>query len=99
MNWNDAMKVGDSFHCGGFTDWRLPTQDELKSIVKSGAKNPSIDTSVFPATPCVWFWSASVCANNPSSACVVNFYDGYDFSHYQGFLFSAVRLVRGGQSF
>lgn len=36
--------------------WRVPTLDELKSIVVKGVK-PTIDTAAFPDTPPVYFWS------------------------------------------
>ncbi len=36
--------------------WRVPTLDELKSIVVKGVK-PTIDAAAFPDTPPVYFWS------------------------------------------
>jgi hypothetical protein len=39
--------------------WRLPTLIELESIVDYTRSNPAIDTSVFPATPSVRFWTAT----------------------------------------
>ena len=32
--WNDAMTAFDDFKFAGYSDWRLPTIDELRSIVK-----------------------------------------------------------------
>lgn len=42
-------KVNQEALCG-YSDWRLPTPDELLSIVSSDRKNPSIDTDYFPNT-------------------------------------------------
>jgi hypothetical protein len=46
----DAAKKLES---GG---WRLPTLDELNSIVVRGRK-PSIDETLFPNTPPLYFWA------------------------------------------
>jgi DNA replication ATP-dependent helicase Dna2 len=39
--------------------WRLPTLDELETLVAPGAR-PSIDPRLFPGTPTEWFWSSTV---------------------------------------
>ncbi len=31
-NWDDAVAASDSFVAGGYTDWRLPTKEELTTI-------------------------------------------------------------------
>jgi Protein of unknown function (DUF1566) len=41
------------------TDWRLPTMDELASIVEEACTIPAINTVVFPDTPVTWFWADS----------------------------------------
>jgi flagellar biosynthesis GTPase FlhF len=35
MNWNDAMEYAKNLRLGGYSDWRLPTVDELKEVVRS----------------------------------------------------------------
>jgi len=47
--------------------WRLPTMDELVSIVDRSRTDPSIDTSFFPGTPSREFWSSSPVAGSPSN--------------------------------
>jgi hypothetical protein len=32
INWADAKKYCESYKGGGYTDWRMPTQDELLSL-------------------------------------------------------------------
>jgi len=82
----------------GAKDWRLPNLKELASIVEESCYDPAINTTVFPNTPNVWFWSASVDANNPAYAWGVDFYVGDDYEDSKDDSL-AVRLVRGGQSF
>ncbi len=81
----------------GFTDWRMPTGEELRTIVDYSRSNPTIDTGYFPNTVSNWYWSASPDAPDARSAWVV------DFGYGDGAIFKswdyAVRLVRGGQWF
>jgi hypothetical protein len=43
----------------GWSDWRLPTQSELVSIVDYGRGNPRIDTDYFPNTSSSSYWTSS----------------------------------------
>jgi len=46
----DFIKALNDSKYGGFSDWRLPTVDELTRIVNYGKFNPSINKSYFPKT-------------------------------------------------
>jgi len=35
INWYDAMEYAKNLRLGGYSDWRLPTVDELKEVVRS----------------------------------------------------------------
>ena len=48
---------------GGFSDWRLPTQDELRFIVDYGRENPAATVAYFPNTQPDFYWSSSVFDN------------------------------------
>ena len=82
----------------GFTDWRLPTVDELQSLVDYGiaSPGPTIDTSLFHYTQNGLYWTASPYVGNSYNAWDVYFGNGYvndsnrGYSHY-------VRLVRASQ--
>jgi hypothetical protein len=94
-NWQDAVAMTRAF--AGYSDWRLPTENELLTIADYSRYSPAINTEVFPNTPNDWFWSASVYADYPDYAWLVYFGNGSD-SYYDKFSYYAVRLVRGGQS-
>ena len=83
----------------GHKDWRLPTADELQSIVDYGATAPAIptvDTIWFPSTQARYFWSSSPYVGYPASAWGVNFFNG-DVGGNDRLSSLYVRLVRAGQ--
>jgi hypothetical protein len=73
--------------------WRVPTVDELASLVDRGRYAPA---SAFPDMPSDWFWSSSPYVGDASYAWVVNFSNGYVNSLNRNYDF-AVRLVRCGE--
>lgn len=67
--WSSALADCDSLSWGGFSDWRLPDEFELQSIVDYGRSSaPSINTTFFPGTPSDYFWSSSSSAGTVSYA-------------------------------
>jgi len=40
MNWHQAMNYANNLRLGGYDDWRLPTIDELKEVVRSCGGTP-----------------------------------------------------------
>lgn len=93
--WDAAKQLTSTL--AGHTDWRLPTLEELFSLVDYNRYSPALSPSLFPNTPDSFFWSASVNASNSSGAWSIHFADGYalvDLSIGNAF---HVRLVRAGQ--
>lgn len=89
--WNEAKSYCSKLVLGSGA-WRLPTKDELLSIVDKRT-SPSTDAVAFPDTPALWFWSATPYEENEYSAWSVHFYDGtpsYDDMRQQ-FLVRCVR--------
>ena len=72
-----AARVNAVDLCGAY-DWRLPSKEELRSIVDYSRYNPSIDTDYFPNTVLSWFWSSSPYASYSYYAWIVDFGYGYD---------------------
>ncbi|MEI6745792.1 MAG: DUF1566 domain-containing protein, partial [Methylococcaceae bacterium] len=88
----------------GATDWRMPTIDELKGLLRttSTMNQPLniklyIDPNYFPNSN-LWFWSSSPSDNGNIYAWGVYFYGGYSNSYGSKFLDNFVRLVRNSSN-
>ena len=100
-DWGTAVALTSS--SAGHNDWRIPTENELLTIVEYQAYAPAINTVIFPTnTTGLGFWSGSPYASNSSSEWNVSFShggaDGYGYYGYRSYSL-AVRLVRDGQFF
>ncbi|WP_428035949.1 DUF1566 domain-containing protein [Amphritea sp.] len=77
--------------------WRVPTIQELYSIVEQRCFNPTINSTVFPAVTNVGegapYWSDTPVEEIPSLIYFIDFIDGAIDGHSKGFPL-AVRLVR-----
>ena len=96
MIWKSALSYCEGLGLSGYSDWRLPTRKELRSIVDYSRYNPSIDTSYFPNTHSSDYWSSTTHALGTDYAWSMYFdygYDNYSLKSYGGY----VRAVRGGQ--
>jgi hypothetical protein len=72
-NWTTALT-----YCSGLTlegrTWRLPTVNELKSLVDTTkASGPTIDTTAFPSTVASDYWSSTTYAPDTTNAWNVDF--------------------------
>lgn len=76
MNWKTANDRAQQLSYAGYDDWRLPTIDELESIVASGCVRPSIDLDVFPKTEERSYWTATPYEFNDDYVWKVNFLNG-----------------------
>lgn len=81
----------------GYADWRVPTQDELFTLVVKG-NGSAICQEAFPNTP-EWFWTSTpktantAAAGAAAEAWIISFKSGI-FLSINTFNFNHVRLVR-----
>lgn len=95
MTWADAGTTCDNLSLGGYDDWRLPSIDELESIVDFGRVNPAIN-SVFVNTASFYYWSSTSNVYNTDYAWDVDFNHGNTNAFNKNFNLYA-RCVRSGQ--
>ncbi len=98
QDWPTALTTARNSTFAGYTDWRLPTKQELESLVDNTCFSPAINDTVFPATVAYWTWTSTTNVGSPANAWIVSFYGGNSNVGYKNGA-GAVRLVRGGQSF
>lgn len=112
--WDEAMSLPQSINrssegFNGYTDWRLPTIDELRTMVycsnlnppfrqeggvcPPGHRKPTVFIEAFPSTPATTVWSSSTYLNDPGRAWYVYFVNGHEYHWPKGGLLR-VRLVR-----
>lgn len=80
----------------GANNWRMPSKEELLSIVDYARTAPAIDPSYFPNTLASTYWSASAYAYNPNNAWYVYFETGVG-NYNSKVNWYQVRLVRSRQ--
>lgn len=110
--WTDAFTKIDALNTAafaGFSDWRLPNESELESLIDRGTVFPAIGDVFDTACPVgctvltcsctvaseMIFWSSTTYVNTPSSAWLVNFFDGTAYVAAKSDA-NRVRAVRGG---
>lgn len=95
--WQDAVDYCDGLSLGGHSDWRLPTIQELSSLIDYSKPypGPTIDTGYFPNCRQYRYWSGSTNAVYPDDAWYVDFHHGYVIWDFKG-CYYYVRCVRGG---
>lgn len=89
INWHDAKRYCENHRVGGYSDWRLPTIDELRGLYdekKSGysldchSKNPNnIYLTHLIHVSCGWVWSSK---GSDSSAIYFNLLNGAGHSEH-----------------
>ncbi|ELP5728888.1 DUF1566 domain-containing protein [Vibrio vulnificus] len=80
----------------GASDWRMPSVNELLSIVHNGRSHPAIDQSHFPHTLSSLYWSSSPYANGSGNTWSFGFGHGGVYGNAANHSLH-VCLVRAGQ--
>jgi hypothetical protein len=78
------------------SNWRLPTREELRSIVNYQIEypGPTIDNTFFPHTQNQFYWSSTPDADDKDSAWGIGFSFGYDYAYFKSD-HGYIRLVSG----
>ena len=84
--WEDALAAAEAV-----PGWRLPSRDELLTIVEACRTTPAINLEVFPEAPAVFHWTSS--DEGTGNAWAINFRNGRDYWNDKGIRYP-LRLVR-----
>lgn len=94
--WRAAIDYCEGSSLGGYTDWRLPNINELKSIVDRSKFNPTIVTGFQNVSSDV-YWSSTTVEDYKNDAWFVYFGSGYVGYVSKDNYYYYVRCVRDGQ--
>ena len=77
----DAQGFAKDFSSATGSSWRLPTSDEMRSLVEDKCANPVISPHVFPGIEVANYWTSSPSRWGDSFGCALNTFNG---SHFCG---------------
>jgi len=98
-----ALNSANGLNLCGFTDWRLPNVNELRSVVDYSNYDPALpDSAPFINVQSDYYWSSTSNAFNAVNAWSIHMYSGYvyfyDKTYTYNYYYYYVWPVRGGQS-
>jgi hypothetical protein len=96
LTWAEASEYCATLSAAGHTDWRLPSQIELVSLLdysNLGEAQPPINSAFFPDTPPDAFWSSTKSAGSQTAAWTVYMDVGFTYA-YDMTSVGRVRCVR-----
>jgi len=94
VTWASALNYCQSLSLASKA-WRLPSRNELLSIVDRSVFNPAISAAFFPSTPSSRFWSSTTSTPYLTGGWFVDFNDGKSSLDGKSYTY-AVRCVATG---
>ncbi len=95
--WINAVAICYTLELGGRKGWRMPTVDELATLIDSTSSNPALPIGhSFTNVKSSLYWSSTTGASNTLYVWVVYFHDGYIGGNAKTDSWY-VRAVRSGQ--
>lgn len=96
-DWNQLVDHANDIQLCGYSDWRVPENNELFGIVDFNFLDPAIDTRFFPHTESYTYWTVNPVVDAfENTAWGVYFHQGSMLMSDFRFMERRVRLVRGG---
>jgi hypothetical protein len=95
VTWAAGLQYCEELDLAGRTDWRLPTSNELRSIVDYSKAGPSIDTTYFSGTHTGNYWSSTTWPESIGYAYTVNFNYGEEIHSNLRSATQYIRCVTG----
>lgn len=93
LTWTEALDISDGQTFAGRSDWKLPTRQQLATLVEKSCSAPSINRAAFPNTISAPYWTATPFANDSGYSWAISFELGnVQFGYYDHDRFH-VRLV------
>lgn len=96
-SWQAALEYAEGLTLGGHVDWRLPSVNELLTLVDHSAVAPSVFAELVEGTAAAPYWSSTSNVNHPSMAWPVDFRHG-GIGPGPKYLPLNVRAVRTGEA-
>lgn len=96
QTWDNANAYCSNLTHGGYNDWRLPSIEELQTIVDKNRYSPAISSSFTNVATSDSYWSSTTYAGNTSYAWFVFFNPGNTYFNAKTNSYY-VRCVRDGQ--
>ena len=76
LSWSETQQFIDEFSQNSNTRWRLPSNEEHRSITEAACRNPAVNTRVFPQLPVENFWTSDNGALGTGTHCMVYTFQG-----------------------